>query len=95
MTRLTGALLNQLTHHVQILEMNGDSYRLAHSERQSRRARPEPPPEDAPPPTNAVVRNSEPQAKRPPISEAFSLGAVLHLCSGQPLQNLSGVDTAP
>jgi len=26
--RLTGALLDRLTHHVTILEMNGDSYRL-------------------------------------------------------------------
>jgi DNA replication protein DnaC len=31
--RLTGALLDRLTHHVHILEMNGESYRL----RQSRR----------------------------------------------------------
>ena len=29
--RLTGALLDLLTHHVHILEMNGDSYRLKHS----------------------------------------------------------------
>ena len=29
--RLTGALLNRLTHHVHILEMNGESYRLKHS----------------------------------------------------------------
>jgi DNA replication protein DnaC len=29
--RLTGALLDRLTHHVSILEMNGDSYRLAQS----------------------------------------------------------------
>ncbi len=29
--RLTGALLDRLTHHVHILTMNGDSYRLAHS----------------------------------------------------------------
>ena len=29
--RLTGALLDRLTHHVHILELNGDSYRLAHS----------------------------------------------------------------
>jgi DNA replication protein DnaC len=36
--RLTGALLDRLTHHVHILEMNGDSYRL----KQSRRKR-EPP----------------------------------------------------
>jgi len=33
--RLTGALLDRLTHHVHILEMNGSSYRL----RQSKRAR--------------------------------------------------------
>ena len=29
--RLTGALLDRLTHHVHILTMNGDSYRLAQS----------------------------------------------------------------
>jgi DNA replication protein DnaC len=29
--RLTGALLDWLTHHVNILEMNGDSYRLGQS----------------------------------------------------------------
>ena len=29
--RLTGALLDRLTHHVNILEMSGESYRLAHS----------------------------------------------------------------
>tara|TARA_R110002124_G_scaffold287168_1_gene470918 strand:- start:3355 stop:3534 length:180 start_codon:yes stop_codon:yes gene_type:complete len=29
--RLTGALLDRLTHHVHILEMNGESDRLKHS----------------------------------------------------------------
>ena len=29
--RLTGTLLDRLTHHVHILEMNGDSFRLKHS----------------------------------------------------------------
>ena len=29
--RLTGALLDRLTHHVHILSMNGESYRLAQS----------------------------------------------------------------
>ena len=32
--RLTGALLDRLTHHVHILEMNGESFRLKHSKRQ-------------------------------------------------------------
>jgi len=35
--RLTGALLDRLTHHVHILELNGNSYRLA-SARKSRRS---------------------------------------------------------
>ena len=29
--RLTGALLDRLSHHVHLLEMNGDGYRLRHS----------------------------------------------------------------
>jgi DNA replication protein DnaC len=36
--RLTGALLDRLTHHVHILQMNGDSYRLNQSKRRSHRA---------------------------------------------------------
>jgi DNA replication protein DnaC len=31
--RLTGARLDRLTHHVHILEMNGESYRLKQSKR--------------------------------------------------------------
>ena len=34
--RLTGALLDRLTHHVHILELNGDSYRLKQSKRRQR-----------------------------------------------------------
>ena len=41
--RLTGALLDRLTHHVHILEMNGESYRLAQSKRRSRRTQPDTP----------------------------------------------------
>ena len=33
--RLTGALLDRLTHHVHILEMNGDSYRLRGNRREA------------------------------------------------------------
>ena len=35
--RLTGALLDRLTHHGHLLEMNGESYRLTYSK--GRRAR--------------------------------------------------------
>ena len=35
--RLTGALLDRLTYHVHILEMNGDSYRLKQSKQRQRR----------------------------------------------------------
>lgn len=34
--RLTGALLDRLTHHVHILEMNGESFRLATSKKAQR-----------------------------------------------------------
>jgi DNA replication protein DnaC len=35
--RLTGALLDRLTHHVHILELNGDSYRLKQSKSRRRK----------------------------------------------------------
>jgi DNA replication protein DnaC len=47
--RLTGALLDRLTHHVHILEMNGESYRLAQSTRRARRTRPQTPQDASPP----------------------------------------------
>ena len=46
--RLTGALLDRLTHHVHILEMNGDSYRLKQSKARRRR---QPRPQMPQPPT--------------------------------------------
>lgn len=36
--RLTGALLDRLTHHASILTMNGDSYRLKQSTSRRRAA---------------------------------------------------------
>ena len=44
--RLFGALLNRLTHHVHILEMNGDRYRLKRSRETAASQTPEKP-EDA------------------------------------------------
>jgi DNA replication protein DnaC len=46
--RLTGALLDRLTHHVHILEMNGDSYRLKQSKKSQARASSTPRPADSP-----------------------------------------------
>jgi len=36
--RLTGALLDRLTHHVHILEMNGECYRLKTSKKRKETA---------------------------------------------------------
>lgn len=38
--RLTGALLDRLTHRIHIIEANGDSYRLKESKRRARRRKP-------------------------------------------------------
>ena len=37
--RLTGALLDRLTHHVHILEMNGESFQLATSKKTIKQTR--------------------------------------------------------
>jgi DNA replication protein DnaC len=50
--RLTGALLDRLTHHVHILELNGDSYRLKQSKTRRRKGRD--PAGDEPPPGETV-----------------------------------------
>jgi IstB-like ATP binding protein len=47
--RPAGVLLDRLTHHVYILEMNGDSYRLNQSKRRSRRNNPDTPKDDLTP----------------------------------------------
>jgi len=54
--RLTGALLDRLTHHVHILEMNGDSYRLKQSK--SRRRKVQQTPGEETPATGLVDPNT-------------------------------------
>ena len=72
--RLTGALLDRLTHHVHILEMNGDSYRL----NQSKRAH------AATTPTCPKTIRPQPDAhEASPCSRAFSSPSLMHLCSGK------------
>jgi DNA replication protein DnaC len=53
--RLTGALLDRLTHHVHILEMNGDSYRLKQAKGRKRRTTGEPATETAVDPETGEV----------------------------------------
>src|SRR3954470_10500575 len=60
--RLTGALLDRLTHHVHILEMNGDSYRLAHSKRQKRSG-----------PSDGMPQDQTKNTPRPPIGGLLAL----------------------
>ena len=45
--RLTGALLDRLTHHVHIVEMNGESYRLKGSRQNAAASSPSPERPDA------------------------------------------------
>ncbi len=73
--RLTGALLDRLTHHVHILEMNGDSYRLKRS-RESAASRP-PDESDVPQPTPAtsgflLFRTASTVAKRDAFLEPLA-----------------------
>ena len=58
--RLTGALLDRLTHHVHILGMNGESYRLNQSRQASR---PRPPSEPTTQPTLDPVGPQGPPAR--------------------------------
>jgi len=83
--RLTGALLDRLTHHVHILEMNGDSYRLKQSKRRPRAAR-------AADLSRQPARAINGHAVRPPRG-ALLPSAVMHFCSGALMHFYSGVDT--
>ena len=90
--RLTGALLDRLTHHVHILAMNGESYRLKHS-RESAGAR-TPPRRAGRSLTHAGnlrLRTSSTVAKRDPFLEPLaSPSPITDNTSGTPLQRPSG-----
>ena len=85
--RLTGALLDRLTHHVHILEMNGESYRLKGSRQDAPASSPSPSartPISAPrTPTPAPPSRRDP----PPTGQA---AAVRHHPSGTAFHRPSG-----
>ena len=65
--RLTGALLDRLTHHVHILEMNGESYRLKRSRQTLPRRRLQKSPATLSPPVHA---NTGPHTPRRPCRQS-------------------------
>ena len=78
--RLTGALLDRITHHVHILEMNGESYRLKQSRSRRRQPSEQPPacPRGPTRPSHARAAASRaegasPRARVPPMDYADKL----------------------
>ena len=53
--RLTGALLDRLTHHVHILEFNGESYRLKSSKAKRRQGKKAAKPDAVDPTTGEII----------------------------------------
>ena len=66
--RLTGALLDRLTHHVHILELNGESYRLKQSKAPRRCA------------TQPLTKPPRPPIQKPPKSSALPENRVRPSC---------------
>ena len=66
--RLTGALLDRLTHHVHILEMNGESYRLRQSKHRQRSPRSDASPSS---PADHQMTNEKGPARGPCSSRAL------------------------
>ena len=81
--RLTGALLDRLTHHVHILEMNGESYRLKRSRENSVSQAPDAP-DDAWPAQHPSRLTSSDSVSNSPCS------ANCHNPGGPPFRRPSG-----
>jgi DNA replication protein DnaC len=79
--RLTGALLDRLTHHVHILEMNGESYRLAQSKRRSRRSRPDTPVDGMASDTRPERQFVQPHRGIPMIARVCALAVKPRACT--------------
>ena len=83
--RLTGALLDRITHHVHILEMNGESYRLKQSRSHDAGNRPNNPP----------LARVGPQA--PPMDYGLRGQATtepaVHFCAAAPVHIPAAVDS--
>ena len=82
--RLTGALLDRLTHHVHILEMNGDSYRLKRSRENSVSQ-----PSDEPDEEWVVSRPSCLPSAAPPFCRAFPSTIGADIYAGQLVRTFS------
>jgi len=80
--RLTGALLDRLTHHVHILEMNGESYRLKQSEKRHRNNRMR---------LRKPLKRSEKDQEGGPRAPFFSY-PVVHVYAATPVHFYSALD---
>ena len=80
--RLTGALLDRLTHHVHILEMNGQSYRLATSQGQSQKTKIQNKESPSPSFQSTQKHNHKPGLQRPFLSTRLVqyLAAICTFC---------------
>jgi DNA replication protein DnaC len=77
--RLTGALLDRLTHHVHILEMNGDSFGLKQSKSELR-------------PTPTKPTKPDDLRRREASRRSQGCRRLMHFYSGPPIHFYSGVD---
>jgi len=85
---LTGALLDRLTHHVHILELNGESYRLRQSKARRRRD-PRPADESPQPPIPKPAKSSTPPKSRVrPGYETPAISAAADAARGELPRNL-------
>ena len=81
--RLTGALLDRLTHHVHILQLNGDSYRLNQSKRRSHRSSSD---------SRRIISTKSDTGRNGPPRWGLLPASLMYFCFGRPMHHCSGVD---
>ncbi len=81
--RLTGALLDRLTHHVNILQLNGNSYSIRASADHT-----------VPVPIRRRIISTKSDTGRNGPAWGLLPASLMYFCLGRPMHHCSGVDTA-